>query len=164
MVIDGGPCRVGIESTIVDVTGGDPVILRIGGVSPAEIERIIGRTCALSTAGEIAAPGTLSSHYAPRANVEIADPSTVGARAAELLEAGRRVGLLSPESAPLAPVPEPLVVLEPAARCRRFRAGALRPAAGGRSSSSSTCSSSCSRPTTTALGAAVADRVRRAAD
>ena len=40
VVLDGGPCRVGVESTIVDVTGAEPAILRVGGVGRAEIERI----------------------------------------------------------------------------------------------------------------------------
>ena len=59
VVLDGGPCRVGVESTIVDVTGGEPAILRVGGVSRAAIEQVIGRGCALRTTGETAAPGTL---------------------------------------------------------------------------------------------------------
>src|SRR5262249_43181876 len=64
VVLDGGPCRVGVESTIVDVTGAEPAILRLGGVSRADIERVLGRTCVLRTHGEVAAPGALASHYA----------------------------------------------------------------------------------------------------
>ena len=43
VVLDGGACRVGVESTIVDVTGAQPAILRVGGVSRAQVEAIVGR-------------------------------------------------------------------------------------------------------------------------
>jgi L-threonylcarbamoyladenylate synthase len=112
VVLDGGPCRVGIESTIVDVTGPSPVILRLGGVGRAEIEAAIGEQCDLRTAGEIAAPGTFASHYAPHAKVELVDAATVSARAHALTDAGRRVGLLAPKQA-VADLPTAVVVLDP---------------------------------------------------
>jgi L-threonylcarbamoyladenylate synthase len=109
VVLDGGPCRVGVESTIVDVTGDRPAILRVGGVSRAEIEAVLGREAELRTGGEVAAPGTLASHYAPRARVEVIDPSAIASRAREHSDAGRRVGLLA--LAPPADPPDGLVVL-----------------------------------------------------
>ncbi len=72
LVIDGGPCEVGIESTIVDCTRGAPVLLRPGQITPAQIEAACGK--ALATALPQAAPrasGTLESHYAPRARVRL---------------------------------------------------------------------------------------------
>lgn len=66
MVLDGGPCGVGIESTIVDLSRGRPVLLRPGGVSQADLEAALG---ALVEAPDAAAPrvsGALPSHYAPR--------------------------------------------------------------------------------------------------
>ena len=112
VVLDGGASRVGIESTIVDVSTPEPAILRIGGVSRAEIERVAGRRCELRTTGDVAAPGTLASHYAPRATVEIVDASEVGTRARELLPSGKRVGLLSmPDPQPLN-LPDGLVPLD----------------------------------------------------
>ena len=95
VVLDGGPCRVGVESTIVDVTGAEPAVLRVGGVSRADLERVFGRSLALRTQGEVAAPGARASHYAPRAIVEIVDAPSVRRRAGELSNAGRRVGLLA---------------------------------------------------------------------
>ena len=89
VVLDGGACRVGVESTIVDVTGREPAILRVGGVSRAEIERALGSDCVLRTAGEAAAPGTLASHYAPRAEVEVVDAGAVGERARARIAAGK---------------------------------------------------------------------------
>ena len=65
LVLDGGPSRVGVESTIVDVTGPAPLVLRVGGISMAAIERVVGVPLARRDQGEIAAPGTLAAHYAP---------------------------------------------------------------------------------------------------
>jgi L-threonylcarbamoyladenylate synthase len=112
VVLDGGPCTIGIESTIVDVTGPEPAILRVGGVGRAEIEATIGRVCAVRTTGEVAAPGTLASHYAPIATVELSDPTTVAGRARDLLAGGQRVGVLAPAQS-LGDLPDELVVLDP---------------------------------------------------
>jgi L-threonylcarbamoyladenylate synthase len=111
VVLDGGPCRVGVESTIVDVSGGEPAILRVGGVSRSAIERVLGRKCVLRTTGEIAAPGTPASHYSPRAEVELVEAGAVGERARELTARGRRAGLLV--MTPVPPeLPGALVVLD----------------------------------------------------
>jgi L-threonylcarbamoyladenylate synthase len=65
-VLDGGPCRVGVESTVVDLTGRRPVLLRPGGTAVESLEAAIG---SLDRAGDDAAappsPGMLASHYAP---------------------------------------------------------------------------------------------------
>lgn len=65
LILDGGPCTVGIESTVVSLTGPQAVLLRSGGVPRTAIEAIAGP---LGTPGDarIAAPGMLASHYAPR--------------------------------------------------------------------------------------------------
>ena len=114
IVLDGGPSRVGVESTIVDVTGVTPAILRLGGVDQARIESVLGRGCELRTAGEQGAPGTLASHYAPNAKVEIVDPAGLAARARARVALGERVGLLAmkPSDAGMpADVPDGVVVL-----------------------------------------------------
>ncbi|MFO1160245.1 MAG: L-threonylcarbamoyladenylate synthase [Reyranellaceae bacterium] len=82
MIIDGGPCLVGVESTVLDLSGDAPVLLRPGGVSREAIEAVIGRI-ALSDAlptGDSArkSPGQLASHYAPARPVRL-DATTVGA-------------------------------------------------------------------------------------
>ena len=112
LILDGGPCRVGVESTIVDCTGSSPTILRLGGVAQAAIEAVVGASVELCTAGTTAAPGTLPGHYAPRARVVLVERRDVGARAAGLLAGGRRVGLLMSTPAP-ADLPGGLTVLEP---------------------------------------------------
>jgi len=72
MVLDGGPCTVGVESTIVSCLG-KPALLRPGGVAREEIERILGRALALPAAAQAAplAPGMLDSHYAPKARLRL---------------------------------------------------------------------------------------------
>lgn len=69
-VVDGGPCAVGLESTILHL--GPPVqLLRAGGVTGADIERTLGMRAAAPVAGGITAPGQLASHYAPLASVRL---------------------------------------------------------------------------------------------
>ncbi|MCR9123627.1 MAG: L-threonylcarbamoyladenylate synthase [Phyllobacteriaceae bacterium] len=66
MILDAGPARVGVESTIIDLSGQAPVCLRPGGVAVTEIERAIGQPVARAGAdAAISAPGMLRSHYAP---------------------------------------------------------------------------------------------------
>lgn len=69
-IIDGGACRIGLESTIVGLTG-TPVLLRPGGIPAEEIEAVLGKPLARAEEGEITAPGQLSSHYAPGATVRL---------------------------------------------------------------------------------------------
>ncbi len=72
VVLDGGPARVGVESTIVEVIEGRPVtLLRPGGVSPGEIEAVLGEVVLDGRAGPSRAAGMLASHYAPVAPVEV---------------------------------------------------------------------------------------------
>jgi L-threonylcarbamoyladenylate synthase len=71
LVLDGGACEVGIESTIVDCSGDEPAILRPGGLAAARIEEALGRPLAIPGPDAPRAPGTLSAHYAPRAKVQL---------------------------------------------------------------------------------------------
>jgi L-threonylcarbamoyladenylate synthase len=73
MVLDGGPCQVGVESTIVS-SFGEPLLLRPGGVPREALERVLGRTLSIPIeAKERApiAPGMLQSHYAPKARLRL---------------------------------------------------------------------------------------------
>lgn len=75
LILDGGPTEVGIESTIVDCSAPDPVLLRAGGVSRAMIETLLGARIADHSARHAerpSAPGQLASHYAPRARLRLA--------------------------------------------------------------------------------------------
>lgn len=76
LVLDGGPCEVGIESTIVDCTRGQPVLLRPGVITPERLEAACGQRLARPEELAQAAPrasGTLEAHYAPRARVRLMD-------------------------------------------------------------------------------------------
>ena len=78
LVLDGGPCAVGIESSIVDCTRGQPVLLRPGVLTRAQLEAACGQPVLdkddLQTAGQTPrASGTLEAHYAPNAKVRLMD-------------------------------------------------------------------------------------------
>jgi L-threonylcarbamoyladenylate synthase len=80
LVLDGGACEVGIESTIVDCTRASPVLLRPGVLTREQLEHACGQ--ALLEPGELAgdaprASGTLESHYAPRARVRLMDANAL---------------------------------------------------------------------------------------
>ena len=94
LLLDGGECSVGLESTIVDVTGDVPVLLRPGAVTVERIESILGERVSRSVSSEVRAPGRLASHYAPSARVEVHAPPELVARARELAQLGERVALL----------------------------------------------------------------------
>ncbi|KFN49348.1 L-threonylcarbamoyladenylate synthase [Arenimonas composti] len=66
VVLDGGDCAVGIESTIVDLSGDTPRILRPGVISRAQVEAVIGPVAVGAAASSPRASGTLAAHYAPR--------------------------------------------------------------------------------------------------
>lgn len=73
LVIDGGPCGVGVESTVLDLTGPAPVLLRPGGAPQEEIEAAVGKLALpRAGAGPARSPGMLASHYAPRLPLRIA--------------------------------------------------------------------------------------------
>jgi L-threonylcarbamoyladenylate synthase len=67
LILDGGPCRIGLESTVLDLSGGAPRLLRPGGVTRGALEAEIGPLAAgPADAGQAPrAPGQLASHYAP---------------------------------------------------------------------------------------------------
>ncbi len=96
IILDGGPCQVGLESTIVDVTRGQPAILRPGGITAEQIERVLGSAMEDSQADAPRVSGSLESHYAPRAIVELVAASELASRAQALTAAGNRVVVLSP--------------------------------------------------------------------
>jgi L-threonylcarbamoyladenylate synthase len=166
-----------VESTIVDLSRGAPRVLRLGGLSVEALSDVLGHAVEVTAvaAGEVSgvcfpagtaaaaeavpAPGTLSSHYAPAAQVEVLAADAVVSRAAELLREGRSVGLLAPQR--LVGLPAGVDPLPPAggpqayAQClyQRLREADRRgldvllavP------------------PPETGIGAAVTDRLRRAA-
>ncbi|MES2386022.1 MAG: L-threonylcarbamoyladenylate synthase [Pseudomonadota bacterium] len=83
LVLDGGPCEVGIESSIVDCTRGRPVLLRPGVFTRAQLEAACGEPVLdnhdLLEVGAPRASGTLASHYAPNARVRLMDAAAIQA-------------------------------------------------------------------------------------
>lgn len=71
MIVDGGPTRVGIESTIVGIMDGTVTLLRPGTVTPEMIANITGQAPKAHTGKVLTAPGQLASHYAPNAPVRL---------------------------------------------------------------------------------------------
>lgn len=91
LILDAGACPVGIESTIVDCSRGEPVLLRPGMIGRAELERVLGQTVRDRDGQAPRASGTLASHYAPQARLRLMDAAELqtaldllGAQAREL--------------------------------------------------------------------------------
>jgi L-threonylcarbamoyladenylate synthase len=99
-LLDGGACEVGVESTIVDLSGGPgtlPVLLRPGGVGRDELERALGVRVADAGPSAPAAPGSLPSHYAPRARVVAVPAAEVPAAVAAATAHGTVAVLVLPD-------------------------------------------------------------------
>ena len=77
VILDGGPCDVGVESTIVDCTGATPRILRPGSIGITDIEHVTGLHVS-DEASDVRAPGGLAAHYAPNARVRLINESELG--------------------------------------------------------------------------------------
>ncbi|MFI7405757.1 L-threonylcarbamoyladenylate synthase [Streptomyces sp. NPDC049541] len=159
-VLDGGPCEVGVESTIVDATGERPSILRPGGVTLEELEAVLGRPLAVHATSSVRVPGQHPSHYAPRARVVLVEPEKVVAEAETAQELGHQVGVFLPASIADTPVKAHAVVALPASMAAYARGlyGFLR----------ELDQRGCdlivaSLPVEEGMGLAIANRLRRAA-
>lgn len=95
VVLDGGQCEVGVESTVVDARGHAPVVLREGAVTREQL----GVGAGGGEADLAASPGTRHRHYAPRCRVEVAPAGLGPARASALAGGGVKVGLVAPGEA-----------------------------------------------------------------
>lgn len=71
LVLDGGACRIGLESTVVDLSGANPRILRPGGVTPETVAASLGQIPIAPENSAIKGPGMTASHYAPRLPVRL---------------------------------------------------------------------------------------------
>ena len=77
IILDGGPCRVGVESTVLDLTEEPPTLLRPGGLAVEDLETVLGRPIRRSAGSPDAprSPGQLESHYAPALPVRLNAPA-----------------------------------------------------------------------------------------
>jgi L-threonylcarbamoyladenylate synthase len=71
LILDGGPCRIGLESTVLSLAGARPSLLRPGGVSKEALEEMLGPVELAGEDSAIQSPGQLASHYAPHAKVRL---------------------------------------------------------------------------------------------
>jgi L-threonylcarbamoyladenylate synthase len=130
VIVDGGPCPVGIESTVLSLAGPGPTLLRPGTISVDDLRPIIGDVALPSSAPDATAarpsPGMLDRHYAPRAALRIIPPgerARMLAQAAREVDEGWRIGGLmmlpidDPRIAPVIRMPD-----DPAGYARRLYA------------------------------------------
>lgn len=97
-VLDGGECDVGIESTIVDVSGARPALLRPGWITARGIEAALGVPLAARGAASPRASGTLAKHYAPQTPMMLVEADLIYELTASLTRQGQRVAVLAREA------------------------------------------------------------------
>ncbi len=95
MILDGGACSVGIESTIVAFDGNEAALLRPGAIGVSELARVLGRVPGLPGASAPRASGTLASHYAPRTPATLVAPRVLHAEIEQLVERDEDVAVLA---------------------------------------------------------------------
>jgi L-threonylcarbamoyladenylate synthase len=158
LVVDGGPCAVGLESTVVDARGDAPVILREGAITREDLGLTVGAASLHAEADPDwrASPGTRYRHYAPTCAVEVVATGDGVARSLWLATHGQRAGLIgfAPAQAPA----QTVAVVSDAADLAQRLYGALRDA-----ESAALDVVVVEAVAETGIGRAVMDRVRRAA-
>jgi L-threonylcarbamoyladenylate synthase len=94
-ILDGGASDVGIESTIVDVSGSEPALLRPGHISAVELERVLGRPLAAANSTSPRAPGMMAKHYAPQTPLMVMEADLLLELASSLSRQGQRAAVLA---------------------------------------------------------------------
>lgn len=95
VVLDGGECQIGLESTIVAFEGQNVRLLRPGGATAAQLRQVVGELLIGADLQSPRVPGSMPSHYAPTTPMAIVPSGEVDAHAAALSEGGRRVAVLA---------------------------------------------------------------------
>jgi L-threonylcarbamoyladenylate synthase len=101
MILDGGACQVGVESTIIDLSGSQPRLLRPGHISRQEIEAVLQTELVIPSASapeiseEIRVPGMMAVHYAPTTPAMRCPAEQLQDRIQQLITDGKKIGLLS---------------------------------------------------------------------
>ncbi|MFO0326236.1 MAG: L-threonylcarbamoyladenylate synthase [Burkholderiales bacterium] len=106
-LLDGGPCEVGIESTIIDLSSPTPKLLRPGAISFDDLTRVLGvaprtRDALAGTSNTPRVSGDLAAHYAPRTPLQLMPSDGLAAEIDTLLSAGKRVAVLAFSAKPRA--------------------------------------------------------------
>jgi len=97
LMLDGGPCAIGIESTIVDLSSGTPRILRPGAITAADIARVLGETLLTRAAGDNTprVAGSHAAHYAPSTPLRLVAGEQLADAVRAELTSGLRVAVLA---------------------------------------------------------------------
>lgn len=98
LILDGGPCAVGLESTIVDLSGDKPAILRPGAITPEQLKSVLETDVPHLRSSKTHAPGLLASHYAPKAQVILVTAAEAAEREESLRASGKKIVRLSASS------------------------------------------------------------------
>ncbi|MCC5794129.1 MAG: threonylcarbamoyl-AMP synthase [Chromatiales bacterium] len=93
LILDGGPCVHGLESTVLDLSGSSPRLLRPGAVTTEQLEPVVGPLAGKPGEAAARSPGLRHRHYMPDCRVVLAEPSALSVVCARELAAGHRVGL-----------------------------------------------------------------------
>lgn len=88
LILDGGACEVGIESTIIDFSRGKPVLMRPGHITVDDIEAVLGMPVGRPTTASPRASGTLAAHYAPRLPLRLVQAALIEAAVREFSDRG----------------------------------------------------------------------------
>jgi L-threonylcarbamoyladenylate synthase len=121
LILDGGACPIGVESTIVSLTGSAYSILRLGGTPLEEIESVLGRVeIAVEGSSRPQAPGQLKRHYSTHTRLEIAEESM------EKRHSGEKIGLLSLTEPPNPQDYAAVEILSPSGNIREAAANLFR--------------------------------------
>jgi len=94
-ILDGGPCSVGVESTIIDLTDEFPTILRPGRITRSQLKAVLQTDIRLSTQTKIRAPGMMAVHYAPNTMALLCGGDTLISMIDEQCAKGKNIGILA---------------------------------------------------------------------
>ncbi|MFO1401467.1 MAG: L-threonylcarbamoyladenylate synthase [Steroidobacteraceae bacterium] len=95
VILDGGECKVGLESTIVSCLGGEVRLLRPGGISVAQLRAVVGEVAVGADAIAPRVPGSGAAHYAPATPLVLVPPGDIDAQAQALSAGGQRIAVLA---------------------------------------------------------------------
>ncbi|MGZ0077095.1 L-threonylcarbamoyladenylate synthase [Methylomonas sp. YC3] len=94
-ILDGGPCSVGVESTIIDLSDGVPAILRPGRITRSQLKAVLHTDIRLSSQSKIRAPGMMAVHYAPNTMALLCPADTLITMTDDLCAQGKHIGILA---------------------------------------------------------------------